>query len=145
MKAVPASAKIEKPRLEDTCKLPEFSVYTVADLQSLGFGLPTSSLMKPPRSLFAAVRFSSMRAETVGGMMARMISTGPGKGDGTGPGVDAEGGGAGEREGKPDGSVGRIGVGKIGTKLVCCTMDVIVVTTGLPPGYPYGGVSRGAR
>lgn len=145
MKAVPASAKIEKPRREATCNLAESSVYTVADLQSLGFGLPTS-LMKPPRSLFAAARFSSMRPETVG-LMTRMTCTGPGKDDGTGLGLGTDGGGAGDSEGNPDGSVVRIGVGKVGTKLGGCTMDVIVVTTPPPPsgGYPYDGVSRGAR
>lgn len=145
MKAVPASAKIEELRREDTCNLAESSLYTVADPQSFGFGLPTS-LMKPPWSLFAAARFSNMRPETVG-LMAKMTSTGPGKDDGTAVGPDADGGSAGDSEGNPDGSVVRIGVGKGGTKLGGCAVDVIVVTTPPPPngGYPYDGVSRGAR
>lgn len=152
MKLVPASAKIEKVSRDEICNLPESSLYTVADLQSLGFGLPTSSLMNPPRSLFAAVRFSSIRPE-IAGTMARMISTGPGKGDGAGPGPDVEGGVASEGEGNTDSGVVRSGVGKIGTKVGTkvgtrvgtCTMDVIVVTTPPGNGYPYGGVSRGAR
>lgn len=154
VKLVPASAKIEEVRREEICNLPESSLYTVADLQSFGFGLPTS-LMNPPRSLFAAVRFSSIRPETAG-TMARRICTGPGKGDGAGPGPDVEGGGANEGEGNTDSGVVRSGVGKIGTKdgtkvgigtkvgtkVGTVTMDVIVVTTGYPP---YGCVSRGAR
>lgn len=72
-------------------------------------------------------------------MMAIMISTGPGNTVGNGPGVVEEVGDVGE--GKPDSDVVRSGVGKIGTKVGTCTIDVIVVTT--PPGKGYGscGVS----
>lgn len=141
MKVVPASAKSEKLRREDTCSLPESRRYTVADLQSLGFGLPTS-LMNPPRSLFSAARFSSIRPEAVG-TMASMISKGPGGVDGAGPGLDTGGGGATEGEGNS--GVVSIGGGKVGYRVGCGTMDVIVVTT--PPGNGYGssGVSRGAK
>lgn len=59
-------------------------------------------------------------------MMFSMISTGPGNCEGTGPGIDAE------SEGKPESGVVRSGVGKIGTKLGGCAMDVIVVTAPRP-------------
>ena len=147
VKLVPASAKIEKLRREATCSLAESSRYMVADLQSLGFGLPTS-LMNPPRSLF--------RPETVG-LMTIMISTGLGNGDGTGLRLVTEDGGAGEGEsesegegegegeGKPGSDVVRSGVGKVGTRVGGCTIDVMVVTTPPGNGYPYCGVSKGAR
>lgn len=138
MKLVPASANIEALRRADNCSLAESSLYTVAALQSLGFGLPTS-LMNPPRSFFSSVRFSRDRPETVG-MMASIISKGPGNGEGDGVRLDG-----GEGEGKPGSDVVRIGVGKVGNKVGICTMDVIVVTTPPGNGYGYCGVSRGAR
>lgn len=134
VKLVPASAKTEAPRREASWSLALSSLNTVANLQSLGFGLPTS-LIKPPRSLLSSLLFSSDRPKTVG-IMANMTSSGPGNGDGEGLRLHGVG--------KPDSGVVRIGVGRVGYIVVgTCTMDVIVVTTGLPGNrFP---VSSGAR
>lgn len=93
--------------------------------------------MNPPASLFTGVRFSSARP-TIPGMIASMISAGPGSGDGPGVVMEVE-------VKLDDSDVVGSGVMKVGTKVGTDTIDVIVVTT--PPGNGYGscGVFTAAK